>query len=122
MSNKYTPLDDIELYDLIAAAYPEKFKGDSSDADYDAVMDFVDDMFGKCTICWLLGRVVMMTMPVKSPLTGEAYHAFGNVAFKGDTEVDLHAVVRRKVEIQPPQFIDGRWPMPDADRRGGRND
>lgn len=100
MSNKYTPLDDIELYDLIAAAYPEKFTGDSSDADYDAVMDFVGVKFGEHTILrWLLGRVVMLTMPVKSPLTGEAYHALGKVTFKGDT-VNLHAAVRRRAGNQ----------------------
>lgn len=99
MSNKCTPLDDIELYDLIAAAYPEKFKGDSSDADYDAVMDFVGDMFGKRAICWLLGRVVMMTMPVKSPLTGEAYHALGTVTLEGG-KADMWAAVRRKAGNQ----------------------
>ncbi len=100
MSNNTPPLDDIELYDLIAAAYPEKFKGDSSDADYDAVMDFVGDMYGIHDIRGLLGRMVMLTMPMQSPLTGEAYHALGTVTLEGG-KADMWAAVRRKAEGQP---------------------
>ena len=100
MSNKYTPLDDIELYDLIAAAYPEKFKGDSSDDDYDDVMHFLDDIHDIHDIRGLLGRVVMLTMPMQSPLTGEAYHALGTVTLEGG-KADMWAAVRRKAEGQP---------------------
>ena len=99
MSNKCTPLDDIELYDLIAAAYPEKFKGDSSDDDYDDVMHFLDDMYGIHDIRGLLGRVVMLTMPMQSPLTGEAYHALGTVTLEGG-KADMWAAVRRKAGNQ----------------------
>ena len=101
MSNTpFTPLDDLELYDLIAAAYPEKFKGDSSDDDYDAVMKFVNDMFGKRTICVLLGRVAMLTMPMTSPLTGEIYHALGKITI-ADHRVNMVAIVKRRREGQP---------------------
>lgn len=36
---KEKPLDELEMFDLLQAAYPEKFSGDD-DATFDAAMNF----------------------------------------------------------------------------------
>ena len=101
MSNTpFTPLEELELYELLAAAYPEKFSGDDSESDFLAAMEFAASMWGEADICDLLGRVVMLAMPMTSPLTGEIYHALGKITI-ADHRVNMVAIVKRRLEGQP---------------------
>jgi hypothetical protein len=92
---KAKPLDDLELFDLLKAAYPEKFKEDD-DATWDAAQQFADDISGWHDVAELLGRVVMLTMPMESGITGRLYHCLGVVTIKDDV-THMTAVVRRDV-------------------------
>lgn len=91
MSNKptFTPLDDLEVLDLLMAAYPEKF-ADETDETYEAALAFIDEV----DVRELLGRVVMLTMPMKSGLTERWSHCLGKVTVK-DGHVHMEAAVRR---------------------------
>jgi len=57
------PLNDLELYELIIAAYPDKFTEDADDDNWEDVMDFADQLSGIDEISDLLGRVTMLTHP-----------------------------------------------------------
>lgn len=94
---KPTPLSALELYELLCAAYPDKFSDD--DEGWDAVMDFADGIEGVDEIADLLGRIVTLTNPIFSGLTGKAYHALGGVAVK-DGQVHMVAAVKRPVESE----------------------
>jgi hypothetical protein len=89
------PLDDLELFDLLKAAYPEKFEEDD-DATWDAAQQFADDISGWQDVAELLGRVVMLTMPMEGGITGRLYHCLGVVTIEDDV-THMTAVVRRDV-------------------------
>jgi len=91
------PIDELEMFDLLCAAYPEKFAGDS-DETWEAVQDFANSISGFEDIADLLGRVVMLTMPMKIGLTNRWSHCIGNVTVK-DGITYLEAGIRRDVEI-----------------------
>ncbi len=91
---KYKPLDDLEMFELLQAAYPEKFP-DDEDETWDAAQNFADDISSFEDIADLLGRVVMLTMPMESPLTGTVSHCLGKVTIN-DGKVNMLAVVRRE--------------------------
>lgn len=94
----FTPLDDLELYELMIVAYPEGFTEESGDDKWDAVMDFVEEEFGNTeAVCDLLGRVVMLTQPMQSGLTGTLNHCLGKVEIK-ENHVQMIAAVSRPVE------------------------
>lgn len=88
---KTTPLTDLEMFDLICAAYPEKAY---SDNDWDAVQEFADEIEGFDAVADLLGRVVMLTMPMSSGLTGRLAHCLGTVVIE-DGAAHMVAAVRR---------------------------
>jgi hypothetical protein len=90
---KAKPLDDLELFDLMKAAYPEKFEGDD-DETWEAVQQFADDLAGWQDVAELLGRVVMLTMPMKSGLTKRLSHCLGTVTVN-DGGAQMIAAVRR---------------------------
>ena len=73
MANKHHALDDLELFELLQAAYPEKFP-DDSDASWDAVQDFAHNICGYDDLAELLGRVerpILMSAPmVRAILAG----------------------------------------------------
>jgi len=66
---KAKPLDDLELFELLRAAYPEKFK-DDDDETWNAAQSFADDIAGWQDVADLLGRV------------GDADHADGERAYQ----------------------------------------
>jgi len=73
---KHKPLDDLELYELLVAAYPERFDANSEDDLWYEVMDFASEMFANFNerneldnISDLLGRVVMLTNPMQSAIS-----------------------------------------------------
>ena len=91
------PLDDLEIYDLLQAAYPGKFTDD--DEGFEDAQEFADSLAGWEDIADLLGRVVMLAMPMGSPLTGSLHHVLGNVTFK-DGQVYMMAAVKRPVKSE----------------------
>lgn len=98
----YSPLTDIELFDLIVAAYPEKF-GEREETDdlWDEVMGFVEegldgDLEDEFGLRRFLGRIVMLTMPMTSTLRGTERHVLGKVE-KVDSEYRMTAAVNRPV-------------------------
>lgn len=90
---KTQPLDDLEMFELLQACYPEKFP-DDEDATFEAAMNFADELSGFDELADLLGRVAMATMPMKSGLTGRLSHCLGRVEFE-DGSASMVAAVRR---------------------------
>lgn len=92
---KAIPLDDLEMFDLLQAAYPEKFKGDD-DETFEAAQEFADSISGWEAIAELLGRVAMLTMPTESGMTKRLSHCLGTVTISGGA-AHMIAAVRRDV-------------------------
>jgi hypothetical protein len=92
---KTQPLDDLEMFELLQAAYPDKFP-DDEDETFDAALNFAEELSGFDELADLLGRVVMLTMPMKSGLTERISHCLGRVEFAGGA-ASMVAAVRRDV-------------------------
>lgn len=91
------PLTELELYELIIAAYPDEFDESTGDI-WDLVMEFVEEELGDIdVICDLLGRVAMLTSPLGSAISGELYHCLGAVTIKNGKASMTAAVQRRAV-------------------------
>lgn len=94
---KVTPLDDLEMFEILQAAYPEKFSGDD-DETWEAAQEFADEISGWDQIADLLGRVAMLTMPMESGMTKRMSHCLGKVeVVRG--QAMMIAAVRR--DMQP---------------------
>lgn len=93
--NKVKPLDDLEMFELLSAAYPEKFS-DDDDETWDAAQEFANDISGYDEIADLLARVAMLTMPMSSGLTQRLSHCLGSVTIT-DNKASMIAAVRRDV-------------------------
>lgn len=98
---KAQPLDDLEMFELMQAAYPEKFSGDD-DETWEAAQQFADEICGWEGVAELLGRVVMLTMPMESGLTKRMSHCLGRVTIR-DGRAQMIAAVRRDVVTTEPQ-------------------
>jgi hypothetical protein len=96
---KIIPLDDLEMFELLQAAYPDNFPNDD-DATFDAAIQFANELYGFDELADLLGRVVMLTMPMRSGMTGRYSHCLGKITAK-EGGVNMMAVVRR--DFQEPQ-------------------
>jgi hypothetical protein len=92
---KTKPLDDLEMFELLRAAYPERFK-DDEDETWEEAQQFADELSGWEDVADLLGRVVMLTMPMESGLTKRLSHCLGPVTVK-DGSAQMMAAVRRDV-------------------------
>jgi hypothetical protein len=92
---KTNPLDDLEMFELLRAAYPEKFR-DDEDETWEAAQQFADELSGWEDVADLLGRVVMLTMPMESGLTKRLSHCLGAVTIK-EGSAQMMAAVRRDV-------------------------
>lgn len=91
------PLSDLELFEIIVAAYPEKFDENADDDCWDEVMDFAESMSGADEISDLLGRVAMLSMPMESAIKGELGHALGKVTITNN-QVHMRAAVKRPLQ------------------------
>lgn len=91
------PLDDLEMFELLQAAYPEKFP-DEEDETFEAAQEFADNISGWDEIADLLGRVVMLALPLPSGLTGALYHCLGKLIPIKDGYPRMIAAVKREVE------------------------
>ena len=91
------PLDELEMTELMWAAYPDRFNEDT-DPEGEAALQFVDEMEGFDAIADLLGRVVMLTIPSRTAITGDLRHALGKVEFSADgSSASMIAAVSREV-------------------------
>lgn len=99
--NAPTPLDDLEMHEVLSLIYPEHIRSDEDqyfELSQDACEQVIDlgDGF-EVTLADLLGRVAMLTMPMQNSLDGRLSHCLGKVTVK-DGQVDMLAAVRRDVE------------------------
>jgi len=96
---KHKPLDDLEMHELLRLCYPDHIKNDddeffdlSADICDSAMVDLGDGV--EVSLADLLGRVVMLTMPMRTGMTGRLSHCLGAVTVNGDS-VGMVAAVRR---------------------------
>ena len=89
------PIDYMGMYELLVAAYPEKFK-EGDECIWNEVIEFADSISGFNGIADLIGRVVMLTMPMTSPISGDSFHCLGVVAHKGGN-AHITPIIKRKV-------------------------
>lgn len=92
------PLDDLEMFELLQAAYPEKFIGDSDEA-FEAAQEFAESISGWEEVADLLGRVAMLTMPMEQPPTGNHVHVLGEIKKTDRGSYYMMAAVKRPVKI-----------------------
>ena len=100
--HKTKPLTDIEMHEILRLIYPEHIRNDddeyfelSSEA-CEATIDLGDGY--KVTLADLLGKIVMLTMPMQSPLTQKLSHCLGEIVFNGASAY-MRAAVRRDAQI-----------------------
>jgi hypothetical protein len=93
MSHK--PLDELEMYELLHAAYPELFADDDDNA-FDAAQEFADKLIGWDAIADLLGRVAMLTTPMQSARGGRVMHSLVKVLAVNDGVAKTRALVKRE--------------------------
>lgn len=97
---KTRPLDYLEMHDLLRLLYPEHISSDNdayfefSQQACETVVDLGDGF--EVPLSDLLARVVMLTMPMRSALTGTLSHCLGEVSIS-DGAVKMQAVVYRNV-------------------------
>ena len=98
--SKPKPLDDLEMHELLSLIYPDHIRGDEdeyfelSQGACETPIDLGDGF--EVTLADLLGRVAMLTMPMKSGLTERFSHCLGKVTIEGGT-AQMMAAVRRDV-------------------------
>ena len=92
---KIKPLDDLEMFELLQAAYPEKFP-DDDDKTWEAAQEFADEISGWEGVSDLLGRVAMLTMPMESGMTKRLSHCLGKIEI-ANGKAHMIAAVRRDV-------------------------
>lgn len=102
------PLDDLEMHELLRLIYPQHIRSDddeyfdlSADVCDNTMIDLGDGF--EVSLAELLGRVVMMTMPMQSALGGGFSHCLGEVMIK-DGAAHMMAVVRRPAKIAEVQL------------------
>lgn len=97
--NKVKPLTDLEMHELLRLVYPGHIRSDddeyfdlSADITENCIVDLGDGF--EVSLADLLGRVVMLAMPLESGLTGALVHALGEVTVS-DSSVQMDAAVKR---------------------------
>jgi len=97
----YQALDAFEMHELLRLIYPDHISSDD-DEDYalsSEICDYATVDLGngfEVRLADLLGRVVMLTMPVRSGLTGRLSHCLGAVTID-ECNARMVAAVRRDV-------------------------
>ena len=101
-------ISDLELFDVIVAAYPERFeaKEEAGDDIWDEVSEFVENdlcaelLQDEAGLREFLGRILLLTHPVGSPLSGKLFHALGKVEIRDNAVMMLGGA---KSEINLPE-------------------
>lgn len=97
-TSRALPLDELELYEVLTAAFPDRFNSTDEDDNWDQVMDFAHNLARKMDVdelCALLGRIVLLTLPMKTALLGNTVHALGSLEYAGDGSFIMTAGVQR---------------------------
>jgi hypothetical protein len=97
-------LTDLELYEVLVAAYPEKFgeRDEEGDDLWDEVMEFADSIcadMDETELRRMIGRLVFLSMPMQGALSGEAKHCLGKIKILGG-QAHMTAAVSRKIVIE----------------------
>ncbi len=100
---KIIPLDDLEMFELLQAAYPEKF-ADESNETWEAAQEFADEISGFDAIADLLGRVATLTMPMKSGITDKYSHCLGRIEIVTG-KACMTAVVMRPLAVESEKEV-----------------
>ncbi len=83
----------------MVAAYPDTFNEESDKCIWDEVMAFTEDMFGDIELfSEFLGRIVLLTSPMTSPISGEFSHCLGKVKVKKG-KAYMTTVIKRPVSV-----------------------
>ncbi|WP_270818318.1 hypothetical protein [Aeromonas sp. Y318-3] len=93
---KFKPATDLELYELLVAAYPDKFSEDGPDI-WDDVMEFAEELVSSGEVevlSELLGRIVMLASPMQGMIAGESRHSLGKVTIQGNQVLMTSAISR----------------------------
>jgi hypothetical protein len=90
-------LDDLEQYELMVAAFPEKYADREEENDlWDEVADHFEEVANDPeAVNELLSRIIYLTMPMGSPLTGRASHVLGTPKLLADGSVGMMSAVSR---------------------------
>lgn len=97
---KSRPLDDLEMYELLMLAYPEKFEPiDDEEEAFEFAQELADNLSGWEEISDLLGRIVMLSQPMGGALSGALQHCLGDVKVK-DGQILMMAAVKRDINEQ----------------------
>lgn len=94
-------LDDLELFEILVAAFPEKFaaREEAGDDLWEEVQEFAEELCADMDIdnlSRLLARLVMLSSPMETAITGERVHALGAVEIQGD-KIIMSAGAKRPV-------------------------
>lgn len=95
--NHRTYFDDLQIHELLIAAFPDKFSHyeEDSDEQWDATQEFWQELAAEDNDLVLNDFVVRLlhcTSPMRSPLSGTLNHAFGVPSINGDSVVMMAAV------------------------------
>ena len=83
-------ITDLDLYELIVVAYPERFEAreEAGDDLWDEVYEYIqNDLCGELLqdetgLRDFLGRILLMTNPLHAELSGKLFHALGKVEIR----------------------------------------
>lgn len=88
-------LDDLERFELLQIMFPDKF---GEDADLGDEIDLLEEMgVDVDSFDEIMGRAVMCSMPMTSPLTGDGHHVLGEVTISNGN-VHMMAAVKRPIK------------------------
>lgn len=122
MPAKIQQLTELEQYELMVAAYPEKFakrEEEGEDDLWDEVMEYWEEVTNDPElVADLIARLAYLTMPMGSALTGIRRHVLG-VPSLHNGSVNMTAAVTRDTEfnkITPTEKVND-----EADPHKGNN-
>jgi len=100
------PLDDLEMHEILMLIYPEQIRSDDDEyfelSQYitESTIDLGDGV--EVTLADLLGRVMMLTMPMQGALSGKWSHCLGELTQR-DGAWQMAAAVRRECVPATPK-------------------
>lgn len=99
MSN-LEPATDLEMFEILVAAYPERFDENADGCIWDEVMGWAEETFGDIDVIMdFVGRVAMLAPPMSSAISGELRHCLGVVKKSGDS-VHMTTCISRPFKTQ----------------------
>ena len=110
-------LSDLELFEIVVAAYPERFEAreEAGDDIWDEVLEFVEnELCGELLqdeqgLRELLGRILLLTHPVQAALSGKLFHALGKVEIH-DNAIHMLGGAKAEIVLEKAAATENRWP------------